>query len=352
MVNNAFSTVSRRWRTRRTLESYNKAWLGITVLLVIGVLVAALLFTKALGVGYAHYTAQFLQDASLRPGNPVTIAGIEVGRVASVKLAGDHVEADLMVRDNVSLGKDTSATIKVMTILGSRYVALAPSGPDSLPHHTITLAHTDVPYDLQTALQDATTTFEKVDSDQFAQSLTVLGGQLKGVPPLVPAAVANLHTLSSIIADRRDQLGVLLKSTQRVAVTLRGQQSALGNLIDQSQDIVGEFVARQATFHALLRALRELVDNLEKIVVNDRPALNDMLSNLDALTDMIGRHEDLLRNFLQVAPIPLRNSADATGYGPAVEFNLPNGFAIDSWMCAISGRAKQFGMIEYFKDCK
>jgi len=26
--------------------------------------------------------------------------------------------------------------------------------------------------------------------------------------------------------------------------------------------------------------------------------------------------------------------------------------AIDSWMCAISGRAKQFGMIEYFKDCK
>ena len=32
--------------------------------------------------------------------------------------------------------------------------------------------------------------------------------------------------------------------------------------------------------------------------------------------------------------------------------NVINGLAIDSWMCAISGRAKQFGMIEYFKDCQ
>jgi hypothetical protein len=29
-----------------------------------------------------------------------------------------------------------------------------------------------------------------------------------------------------------------------------------------------------------------------------------------------------------------------------------NGIVVDSWMCAISGRAKQFGMIPYFKDCK
>jgi virulence factor Mce-like protein len=352
MANTTFGPLVQRWRRRRVLESYHKAWLGFGVLLMTSVLVAALLFAKTLGVGYAHYTAQFLQAASLSPGNPITIAGIEVGHVTSVELAGDHVEADLMVRDNISLGKDTRATIKVMTILGSRYLDLAPDGPDSLPHNTIPLAHTEVPYDLQSALQDATTTFEQVDSDKFAQSLAVLGGQLKDVPPLIPAAIANLHALSSIIADRRDQLGGLLKSTQQVADTLRGQQTALGNLIDQAQDLLGEFVAHQATFHALLRALTSLVDNLDRIVVNDRPALDEMLTNLRSLTDMVGKHDDLLRNVLQVAPIPLRNIANATGYGPVVEFGLSNGLAIDSWMCAISGRAKQFGMVEYFKDCK
>ena len=55
----------------------------------------------AIGVGYTHYTAEFLQAASLRAGNPIMIAGIPVGNVTSMKLVGDHVEAGLKVRDNI-----------------------------------------------------------------------------------------------------------------------------------------------------------------------------------------------------------------------------------------------------------
>lgn len=349
---NALIASSIQRRRRRPLESYNKTLVGIVVLITVGVLVAASLLAKQLGIGYAHYTAEFLQAASLQTGNRVTIAGIEVGHVAGVKLDGDHVEADVMVRDDIHLGADTKAAIKVATILGSRYLELVPGGPDSLPNKTISLAHTEVPYDLQSLLNDATNTFDQVDSDQFAQSLTVLGKQLDGVPALVPRAMANLHALSSIIADRRNQLGTLLKSTQQVANTLWSQQADLGNLTDQAQDLIGAFVARQDAFHAMLHALTNLVDSLDKIVVNDRPMLDDMLTNLREFTNMVGQHDDLLRSVLQIAPVPIRESADATGYGPLVEFNLPNGLAIDSWMCAISGRANQFGMIPYFKDCK
>nr|CRL70902.1 Mce family protein Mce5C [Mycolicibacter nonchromogenicus] len=48
----------------------------------------------------------------------------------------------------------------------------------------------------------------------------------------------------------------------------------------------------------------------------------------------------------------MRGATNATGYGPGIEFFAGNGLLMDAWMCAISGRAKQFGMIEYFKDCK
>lgn len=341
-----------RWLRWRPLESYNRTWLGLAGLAVVVVLVAVSLGIKLLGVGYTHYTAEFLQAATLRPGNPITIAGIEVGHVTSMKLDGDHVEAGLSVRDNVPLGKDTRAVIKVMTILGSRYLELVPDGPGSIPAKTITLSHTSVPYDLQSLLEDATTTFEQVDSDQFAQSLAVLGKQLGGVPPLVPQAVANLQTLSTITADRRGQLGTLLKSTQRVVNTLRRQQTNIGHLMDQGQDLLGHLVARQATFHAMFAALTELVDQLDKVIVTNRPMLDELFTNLHDLTNMIGQHDDLVRNILQVAPVTLRGLTNATGYGPVVEFNLPNGLAIDSWMCAISGRAKEFKMIQYFKDCK
>jgi phospholipid/cholesterol/gamma-HCH transport system substrate-binding protein len=338
--------------TKQPLESYNKTWLGFIAAAVVAVVIAAMLLVHMLGFGYRHYTAEFLQAASLRAGNPITVAGIPVGNVTSMKLVGDHVEAGLRIRDNIVLGKDSKASIKVATILGSRYLALEPNGPASLANNTFDLSHTEVPYDLQAALKDATTTFEQVDSDRFAQSLAVLGKQLQGLPSVVPQAINNINSLSSIIAVRRDQLGTLLKSTEQVTNTLRRQQAGIGNLINQGQDLLGQFVARRAVFHAMMQSLTTLVDTMSQIVVNDRSGLDPLINDMRDFTGLMAKHDDLLRNMLQVSPIFFREAANLTGEGNAINFNAPNVPAIDSWMCAISGRAKQFGMIQYFKDCK
>lgn len=339
-------------RPRRPLEDRNKAWLGMVAVGVVVVLIGALLLVKLANVGYRTVSAQFTQAAALRPGNPVTVAGVPVGEVLSMELAGDHVEAELTVRNDVALGKDSTAAIKVTTILGSRYLALEPAGGGSLPDGTFDLSRTEVPYDLQEALTDVTSTYEQVDSDKFAETLSILGRQLETLPPVVPQALENTRTLSAIIATRRDQLGSLLKSTELVSTTLRRQQSTIASLVRQGNDLVGEFVARRASFHSMLAAITDLVQRLREIVVDDRPELEALLVNVRQLSDMLAQHDDLLRSTLQSGPIALRGLANATGSGNAVDFNAANGLLVDSWMCAISGRAKQFGMIEYFKDCK
>ena len=337
---------------KRPLESYSRIVLGLIAIAVVSVLIAALLLAKVLDIGYRSYTAQFQQAAALQSGNPITVAGIQVGEVGSMKLAGDHVEVRLKVRKDVGLGADTRAVIKITTVLGSRYLALQPGGSGSLAHNMIDLAHTEVPYDLQEALADVTTTYEQVDTDQFAQSLTVLGKQLSTLPPVVPQAIQNVHTLSTIIADRRDQIGSLLKTTELVSNTLRRQQKNIGTMVNQGQQLVGEFVARQATFHAMMRSLTDLVNTLSDLAIENRPQLEQLLKELRTLSDMLGKHDDLLRSTLQAGPIALRGLANATGTGNAVDLSVPNGLLVDSWMCAISGRAKQFGMIQYYKDCK
>jgi virulence factor Mce-like protein len=334
------------------LLSWDRTWLGVTAVAVVTVLIGAMLPVKVADIGYRSYTARFLQAAALKTGNPVTVAGIPVGEVTGMKLAGDHVEAKLKVRNDVALGQDSRAVIKVTTILGSRYLALQPAGSGSLPENTFDLSQTEVPYDLQEALADVTTTYEQVDTDQFAQTLGILGEQMRGLPEVVPQALTNTHTLSTIIADRRDQLGSLLKTTELVSTTLRRQQSAIGQLVTQGNDLVGEFVARRASFRALMASLTNLVETLSGIVIDDRPELENLLVNLRELSDMLGKHDDLLRSTLQAGPVALRGLTNATGTGNAVDLNVSNGLLIDSWMCAISGRAEQFGMIEYFQDCK
>jgi len=339
-------------RLRRPLESHNTTWLGLIAVAVVAVVIGAMVVVHTLGVGYRHYTAEFLQAASLRAGNQITIAGIPVGTVTSMKLAGDHVEAGLKIREDIVLGKNSRAAIKVATILGSRYLALEPSGPGSVPSGTFDLAHTEVPYDLQVALKDATTTFEQVDSDRFAQSLALLGKQLKTMPAVVPQAMENIDSLSSIIAQRRDQLGELLRSTEQVTNTLRRQQADMGSLVNQGQDLITHFVARRAVFHKMMQSLTNLVNILSTIVIDDRPQVDALMKDTRDLTDIFAQHDDLLRNILQVSPVMMRQVANMTGDGNAVTFAAPAGALIDSWMCAISGRAEQFGMIPYFKDCK
>lgn len=102
----------------------------------------------------------------------------------------------------------------------------------------------------------------------------------------------------------------------------------------------------------MMAAITNLVQTLSDVVIDDRPELEALLVNVRELSDMLAQNDDMVRNILQSAPVALRGLANATGNGNAVDFNAANGLLIDSWMCAISGRAKQLGMIEYFKDCK
>jgi ABC-type transporter Mla subunit MlaD len=209
-----------------------------------------------------------------------------------------------------------------------------------------------VPYDLQAALADSTRTFEQVDADRIASSLTVLNSQLTGLPTVVPQAIDNVRALSSVIAQRRDQLGALLTSTADVTNMLRRQQSGIGTLIHQSQGLIGEFVARSAAFQAMMRAVWEIVNSMRTIVVRDRGDLEDVVRTIGELSGKLAKQDALFRNLLQIAPVPIRELTNATGYGNALEGFSSAGPVVDSWMCAISGRAKQFGMLQYYKDCQ
>ena len=235
-----------RDRLKRPIEEYNKIWLATASLAVITVTVAAIVLIGRLSLGQTDYRAEFAQAAQIRPGDQVTIAGIAVGAVRDLKLAADHVIATFAIRNDIHLGADTRAAIKLTTLLGSRYVALEPAGTGSLEQHTIRIANTSVPYDLQEALADATTTFEQVDADRIADSLTTLSLSLDGVPEALPQALNNMRSLAAVISARRDQIGSLLRSVDTITATIRDQKANLGALVLQGRDLLAEIVSRRS----------------------------------------------------------------------------------------------------------
>ncbi|MGV0813353.1 MCE family protein [Mycolicibacterium boenickei] len=351
------STMSQKNRSQRprALEDRNPAVIGTLALLALTVVIVASTALSSMHLGKRTYTAEFLQAASLRPGDQVSIAGVPVGVVAATKLAVNRVIVTMKLDNNIRLGADTKAAIKLTTVLGSRYVELRPKGGGTLADHRIPLANTAVPYDLQKLLSDSTTTFEDVDAERFATSMQTLSQQLTGVPAVLPEALTNVQNLSAIISARRDQISDLLRNTASVAEILGSQQDDLAALVVQGHELTGEIVRRRASVERLLHATTTLIATADGIVGTNSAQIDKMLADLQQVTSMLGDHDALLRNLFQIMPVAMRNAANATGSGPFLDFMLPGGLMVDSWMCAISGRAEQWKWPEryqYFKDCE
>ncbi|WP_082393330.1 MCE family protein [Nocardia arizonensis] len=337
---------------RRPFEEIDSRVLGFVT---VGALVLALVIALAInsvGIGEDRYEAEFAQAAGIRAGDGITIAGISVGSVSDVRLAGDRVVVGMRIDENVPLGADTKASIKLTTLLGARYIELAPAGAGEIPAHRIELANTVVPYDLQTALENATVTFEEVDTTQLGESLVTLSTQLQGVPTVLPQVLTNVHTLATIVGGRRDELGSLLAGIRQLAALVHQQQSGLGIIVDQGRELLTQITARRQAIETLLAATTQLVDQLHVLVVDDSPALTEMVNSLNALLDSLSRHDDLLRNILEILPVPVRNFVNATGTSNEIDFSAPAGVLMDSWMCAISGRATAANLPPYFQDCR
>jgi len=318
---------------------------------VIIAMVAGVVLISVLDIGKKQYTAQFLQTAQIDSGNPVTVAGIPVGAVQGVKLAGDHVVVTFKVDKNVKLGDQTHAAIKLTTILGSRYLELRPAGSGQLAGNTIALSHTEVPYDLQKTLAGATRTLSPLDADRIAESVRVMSASLQGLPDALPQALTNLNSLSGVIASRREQLGTLITNTDTVAKLLHQQKADLGALVLQGNQILGEIATRRAAMQRLFDGVTLLADRARTILA-DEPQLDALMNNLQQFSKMLADHDALVRSILQIVPVTARNIANVTGSGNATDLTLPAGLMVDSWVCAISGRARQFNLVEYFKDCK
>ncbi|MED5810830.1 MlaD family protein [Mycolicibacterium sp. 050232] len=335
---------------KRPLEDLNKIWVGTVTIGVIAAVVSVIVGVGKMSFGETTYRGEFAQAAQISSGDQVTVAGINVGTVGDVRLAGDRVSVTFKVRKNIHLGGQTRAAIKLTTLLGRRYLELSPVDEGDLDRHTIPLANTAVPYDLQQTLADATTTFGDVDADLVAKSLTTMSDGLHGVPEALPQALANVKALADIVAARRDQLGSLLKNIDAVTSLVRDQRADLGAMVIQGRDVLSELAGRSAAVHRLFDSATAMINTVSTIV-DDRPAIDSMIDGMQKLTKMIADNDASLRNLFQVMPVAFRNIANAGGSGPALDVNLPAGILVDSWMCAISQRAKQFDLAQYFTNC-
>ncbi len=87
------------------------------------------LIRGGLSSGYQLYT-KFAWGQNLKPGQPVQLAGVNVGTIADVKLRDDgFLDVFLRVNKDIKVPKNSKASVKPIGLFGDAAIALTPASP-------------------------------------------------------------------------------------------------------------------------------------------------------------------------------------------------------------------------------
>ncbi|MCG8685860.1 MAG: outer membrane lipid asymmetry maintenance protein MlaD [Desulfobacterales bacterium] len=76
--------------------------------------------------------AVFGSIEGLEPGASVEIAGVPVGKVASITLEENNALVEMEIKNGTEISDDTIASIRTKGVIGDKFVKLSPGGSDEL----------------------------------------------------------------------------------------------------------------------------------------------------------------------------------------------------------------------------
>lgn len=191
---------------------------------------------------------------------PVRVAGVRVGRVDGISLAGQRAKVSLLLDVPVALSEGSYASIANAGILGDKYVELVP-GPSDAP-----------PLALGSAIEGTTPmTFDDALAQvgELAKSFGALGGDLAD-RDLGASLARLLDNLEAVSADVRD----LIRSNR-----------------DSVDATAGNFARASATLAEelprLSEQLRRLLGEIEGVISENRINLRGGLTNVNQLSEQL-----------------------------------------------------------------
>lgn len=236
--------------------------------------------------------ADFADASGLTPENEVRVAGLKVGKVRSVTLAGDRVRVKMEVKRNVRLGDASTAEIKLKTLLGSKFVAVTPRGGE--PHlgegGRIPLERTSVPFELYEVTNQTVETIGRLDAQAFNDALNALAKLTEDPNGNFGRALDGLSKATTAIAERDAELQSLLQQSDHLLGALASRSNELGRVLDAGAKVLDVLTQRQQALRSFLAGTDRVSAELADLIRRNRGALDPALRDLHAVLLEVAKH--------------------------------------------------------------
>jgi phospholipid/cholesterol/gamma-HCH transport system substrate-binding protein len=207
-----------------------------------------------------HFKTNFQSIGELREGNPVKFSGVEVGRIKDISIKDNKIEVAIKVDEKVPVKKDTVASIRLTSLLGTSYINLSFGSPESGLASSGDVLLSEEPSDINELIADVQNTVNSI-SNTF-ETFDIFGENKEDVSKLIK----NLSVVVTDISEGKGTLGKLVKdeSLYNDATKTFANINEITSSIKSGQGTLGKLV----TDDTLYIETRSAMTNLSKFTEN------------------------------------------------------------------------------------
>jgi phospholipid/cholesterol/gamma-HCH transport system substrate-binding protein len=312
------------------------AILAAITLIAVSVMAFGFIHVPALlGIGRYTVTVDLPATGGLYPTSVVTYRGTEIGRVKSVDVTRDGVQAVLTLNSEIKVPSDVTAAVHSRSAVGEQFIELTPKpNANARPlgdGDVIGVGSVQIPADIGSLLDETNTALKAIPQDN-----------LKTVVDEAAKAVGGLGPELSRIVDGSTSLAIEAGKTKDSFTTLIDQFPAVANSQVQTSDsiatwahhmalITGQFKAQDPAFADLLQKGGPALNEGKALFDRVAPALPVLLANMVSLGQIAVTYRSDIEQLLVLFPqgtavmsaIALPNADTKQAYkGIYLDFNL------------------------------
>ncbi len=268
--------------------------LGVVLALALGACdfsVSSMPLPGGADVGDHSYavTIEFRDVLDLVPQSAVKVDEVTVGKVDSVGLDGFTALVTVRLNGDVSLPANSIATIRQTSLLGEKFVDLAPP-PDEAPTGTlvdgatIPLSRTGRNPEVEEVLGALSLLLNGGGVAQLKTIAQELNNALGGREPQVRSVLSQLDTFMRQLDQNKQDIISAIRSVNKLAVAINGQKATIVRTLDQLPGALKVLNQQRAGLVKMLNGLDRLSPIAVRVI---QASKQDTLANLRALDPIL-----------------------------------------------------------------
>ncbi len=255
--------------------------------------------------------AVFGDVTGLQEGAAVSVAGVQVGRVRSLEVEGDHALVTLAIEPSAGIREDVEVRVRARSLLGEKYIDLRPTGSEApLLRSGERLSNTVSQVEITDMVTELAPALRGLDAEQLNRVIGALAGAIEDDPErprrMLEDAEASLAGLRAASEQAPEAIGEV-----RAAVAeLRGVAARTRPILERADRVLGDIEAISGQAPELAERLPGMVDDAA-VSLGELRALTEVLGGeTEAIQRVLANLEDIdkweLRRLLREEGILIR----------------------------------------------